>query len=161
MKLLAWVFRLFVFLILLLFAMSNTELATVRLWGANLAWSAPLVLFLLGFFAAGASFALLAIVPTLFRQRREIARLRQGLQAQTSTAGLTPASARGDPAGPGGGATGNGLGAGPAMGLGAAGPGVGPGVGPAGLGVGPGAGPGAGPGTGPGTGLDPAIPPVV
>ena len=31
MKLLAWVFRLFVFLILLLFAMSNTELATVRL----------------------------------------------------------------------------------------------------------------------------------
>jgi len=77
MKILGWTLRIALFLVLLLFAMSNTELVTLRVWGANLVWSAPLVLFLLAFFAAGAALGLLAIVPTLFRQRREIGRLRR------------------------------------------------------------------------------------
>jgi uncharacterized integral membrane protein len=81
MNVLGWVVRILLFLVLLLFAMSNTELVTLRLWGANLAWSAPLVLFLLAFFASGAALGLLAIVPTLFRQRREIGRLRRAIDS--------------------------------------------------------------------------------
>lgn len=81
MNVLGWIFRISLFLVLLLFAMSNTELVTLRLWGANLAWSAPLVLFLLAFFASGAALGLLAIVPTLFRQRREIGRLRRTIDS--------------------------------------------------------------------------------
>jgi uncharacterized integral membrane protein len=81
MNVLGWIVRITLFLVLLLFAMSNTELVTLRLWGANLAWSAPLVLFLLAFFASGAALGLLAIVPTLFRQRREIGRLRRTIDS--------------------------------------------------------------------------------
>jgi hypothetical protein len=81
MRILAWLLRIGLFLALLLFAMSNTDSVNLRLWGANLVWSAPLVLFLLAFFAAGAALGLLSAVPTLLRQRREISRLRQAVQA--------------------------------------------------------------------------------
>ena len=81
MKIFGWTLRIALFLVLLLFAMSNTEPVTLRVWGANLVWSAPLVLFLLAFFAAGAALGLLAIVPTLFRQRREIGRLRRTIES--------------------------------------------------------------------------------
>jgi uncharacterized integral membrane protein len=85
MNVLGWIVRIALFLVLLLFAMSNTELVTLRLWGANLAWREPLVLFLLAFFAAGAALGLLAIVPTLFRQRREIGRLRRSIDSMQSS----------------------------------------------------------------------------
>ena len=85
MNVLGWIVRIALFLVLLLFAMSNTELVTLRLWGANLAWREPLVLFLLAFFASGAALGLLAIVPTLFRQRREIGRLRRTIDSMQST----------------------------------------------------------------------------
>ena len=92
MNVLGWVVRISLFLVLLLFAMSNTELVTLRLWGANLAWREPLVLFLLAFFASGAAFGLLAIVPTLFRQRREIGRLRRTIDSMQAgePPGATP-----------------------------------------------------------------------
>ena len=38
---------------------------------------APLVLVLFGFFAAGALFGMLALIGTLLRQRREVARLKK------------------------------------------------------------------------------------
>jgi len=85
MNILGWTVRIALFLVLLLFAMSNTELVTLRLWGANLAWREPLVLFLLAFFASGAALGLLAIVPTLFRQRREIGRLRRTIDSMQSS----------------------------------------------------------------------------
>jgi uncharacterized integral membrane protein len=85
MNVLGWIVRIALFLVLLLFAMSNTELVTLRLWGANLAWREPLVLFLLAFFASGAALGLLAIVPTLFRQRREIGRLRRTIDSMQSS----------------------------------------------------------------------------
>jgi uncharacterized integral membrane protein len=85
MNILGWIVRIALFLVLLLFAMSNTELVTLRLWGANLAWREPLVLFLLAFFASGAALGLLAIVPTLFRQRREIGRLRRTIDSMQSS----------------------------------------------------------------------------
>ena len=84
MNVLGWIVRIALFLVLLLFAMSNTELVTLRLWGANLAWREPLVLFLLAFFASGTALGLLALVPTLFRQRREIGRLRRTIDSMQS-----------------------------------------------------------------------------
>jgi uncharacterized integral membrane protein len=95
MRILGWIIRIVVFLGFLLFAMSNTEVVALRLWGANLAWSAPLVLFLLAFFAAGASLGLLALVPTLVRQRREINRLRRLEQAAQSAQTVAVATERG------------------------------------------------------------------
>jgi len=85
MNVLGWIVRIALFLVLLLFAMSNTELVTLRLWGANLAWREPLVLFLLAFFASGTALGLLALVPTLFRQRREIGRLRRTIDSMQSS----------------------------------------------------------------------------
>ena len=43
----------------------------------DLALTAPLIVILLGFFAAGALFGVLALVGTLLRQRREISLLKQ------------------------------------------------------------------------------------
>ncbi|MGH8686801.1 MAG: lipopolysaccharide assembly protein LapA domain-containing protein, partial [Burkholderiales bacterium] len=64
MRLLTWTIRLALFLLLLAFAVRNTETATLRLY-FDLAWRAPLVVMLLAFFAAGALFGLLAALGGL------------------------------------------------------------------------------------------------
>lgn len=78
MRALSWLFRVFLFLCALGFALTNQDIATLRFIGSSdFEWRAPLVIFLLLFFAAGAALGLVSIVPTLFRQRREIGRLRR------------------------------------------------------------------------------------
>jgi lipopolysaccharide assembly protein A len=78
MRLLTWLIRLALFVVLLGFALSNTETASLRFFGIpEFVWRAPLVLFLLIFFAAGAVVGVLSSVPVVFRQRRQIARLRR------------------------------------------------------------------------------------
>lgn len=78
MRLVSWVFRAFLFLVALGFALTNQDIATLRFFGASsFEWRAPMVVFLLVFFAAGTVLGLIAVVPTLFRQRREIGRLRK------------------------------------------------------------------------------------
>ena len=62
--------RVFLFLILFLFALKNHELATLKFY-FDLEWKAPLVLLLLIFFAAGIAAGVLACLPRMFRQRRE------------------------------------------------------------------------------------------
>ncbi len=71
MKYLTIVLRLTLFLILFLFALKNHELATLRFY-FDLEWRAPLVLLLLIFFAAGIAIGVLACLPRIFRQRREL-----------------------------------------------------------------------------------------
>ena len=61
MRLVTWAIRLVVFLLLVAFAAKNAE---------------PVVL-LLGFFAAGALFGIVALLGPLARQRREISALRK------------------------------------------------------------------------------------
>jgi uncharacterized integral membrane protein len=83
--------RLVLFILLLVFAAKNTEPATLRFL-FDVALSAPLIVLLFAFFVAGALFGVLALLGTLFRQRREIARLerdarREGGAAQASAAG--------------------------------------------------------------------------
>lgn len=67
-----------VFILLFVFALKNTHDAALMLFlGYEI--RAPLVLIILGFFIVGAALGILAIAPTLFRYRRELARQRKSL----------------------------------------------------------------------------------
>ena len=76
MRALTWAIRLTIFVLLVAFAAKNADPVTLRFY-FDLALQAPLVLVLFGFFAAGALFGMLALLGTLLRQRREIARLKK------------------------------------------------------------------------------------
>jgi len=89
MRLITWIFR---FLLLLAFAMKNLEPVTLRFY-FDLAWEAPMVIALFGFLAGGAVLGILAVVPSLFGQRREIMRLRrEARRAEGGTATVQPPS---------------------------------------------------------------------
>ncbi len=92
MRVLAWLFRALLFLAALGFALSNTSITELRFFGVDFAWRAPLVIFLLSFFAAGAVLGLLAVVPTWFRLRREIGRLRRELKVAEKGAAAAAAA---------------------------------------------------------------------
>ncbi len=85
MKLLAWAIRLVIFSLVLAFALQNTEAVHVRFL-ADQIWQAPLVVVVLVFFAAGFVFGILAVVGLIYRQRREISRLRKMAPPATSVA---------------------------------------------------------------------------
>jgi uncharacterized integral membrane protein len=80
MRFLTWLFNLLLFVAALGFALSNTDNVELRFLVGQLSWHAPLVVFLLVFLIAGVVLGLLAAVPSLFRQRREIARLTKALR---------------------------------------------------------------------------------
>lgn len=83
MRIVTWVFNFLLFLIALGFALSNTGATELRFLIGDLTWHAPLVIFLLVFFAAGVVVGLLAAVPAMFRHRREISRLNRELRHAT------------------------------------------------------------------------------
>jgi len=76
MRIVTWTIRIVVFLLLAAFAAKNVEPVSLRFY-FDLALTAPLIVMLLGFFAAGALFGVLALVGTLLRQRREISLLKK------------------------------------------------------------------------------------
>jgi putative membrane protein len=78
MRILSWILRIILFLALFLFALKNTDSVNLRLYFDQV-WQAPLILLLLVFFAAGAAMGVLATLATVFRQRRDIARLQREL----------------------------------------------------------------------------------
>ncbi len=80
MRIVTWLFNLALFLLALGFALSNTATVELRFLLGNLAWRAPLVVFLLIFLVAGIVLGLLAAAPSLFRHRREISRLGKALR---------------------------------------------------------------------------------
>lgn len=79
MRHLAWFFRILVFLLLLGFALKNTDVVTVRYF-YGYEWQAPLVLVLLVFFGAGVAAGVAACLGAIFRQRREISGLKRELR---------------------------------------------------------------------------------
>lgn len=94
MRYLTWTVRLLFFVLLLAFAVKNTDPVTLRFF-LGIAWHEPLILLLLAFFAAGAVFGLVAALSTLFEQRREILRLRREVRDReepAQTAALRPPS---------------------------------------------------------------------
>ena len=79
MRILSWTLRIILFLALFLLALKNTDTVSLRLYFDQV-WQAPLILVLLVFFAAGAATGVLATLATVFRQRRDIARLQSELR---------------------------------------------------------------------------------
>jgi len=77
MRYLLWAVRLLVFIAVLSFALKNDDPVTVRYY-LGTQWQAPLIFVLLVAFCAGAAFGIVACLGQLFRQRREISRLRRG-----------------------------------------------------------------------------------
>ena len=76
MRLLIWIFRVALFLILFGFAVKNDELVNVQFFLGEVR-EFPLVFVMLAFFAAGAILGLSATLPSLLSRRREISRLRK------------------------------------------------------------------------------------
>jgi len=97
MRFLTWLFNLMLFVAALGFALSNTDIVELRFLVGQLSWHAPLVVFLLVFLIAGVVLGLLAAVPSLFRQRREIARLNRALRHATLAAETMPPPAAVEP----------------------------------------------------------------
>ncbi|MDR1995905.1 LapA family protein [Azonexus sp.] len=94
MTILTWAIRLVIFFFLVVFAVQNTAPVTLNLL-LDQVWQAPLVIVLLTFFAAGAVLGALSLLGVLYRQRREISRLRQQLASkapQESMPELPPVS---------------------------------------------------------------------
>ena len=92
MQALVWILRLLVVLVLVWFAVKNAQPVMVN-GLPDQSWQAPLVFVIFIGFVAGMVIGLLAWIPTVVRQRRELARLRRleeqraGVAVTTDTAG--------------------------------------------------------------------------
>jgi len=76
MQPLVWIVRFLIVVLLVWFAVKNGQ--EVELFGLpGQSWKAPLVFVLLIAFVGGVVIGLLAWIPTVVRQRREIAKLRR------------------------------------------------------------------------------------
>jgi uncharacterized integral membrane protein len=75
-RILTWAIRLVVFVLLVAIAAKNVEPVVLRFF-FNLSVQAPLVLWLLGAFALGALFGVVALLGSVLRQRREISLLKR------------------------------------------------------------------------------------
>lgn len=90
MRYLVWALRLLVFVVVLLFALKNTDRVTVYLFADRLISEVPLIVVMLGCFVAGTVFGLLLTVPAVFRRRREMAALRRELDRVKAAAAAPP-----------------------------------------------------------------------
>ncbi|MFZ5502985.1 MAG: LapA family protein [Pseudomonadota bacterium] len=87
MRYLNWLWRVALLLALLGFAVKNEQPVALRYF-LGYQWDAPLVIVLLVFFAVGALTAVLALLPNMLRQRREIARLKREIKLKNKLAGM-------------------------------------------------------------------------
>jgi putative membrane protein len=91
MQAIVWIVRFAIVVVLVWFAVKNAQ--DVTLHGLpDQTLKAPLVFVLLVAFIAGTVIGLLAWVPTVVRQRREIARLKRAAEKQAALAALAPAT---------------------------------------------------------------------
>lgn len=93
MRFVIWAVRLVVFVLVLLFALKNTEPVDVGLYADHVIRAVPLIVVMLIAFAAGALCAALVLLPASMRRRREAARLRREvarLREEASARGPAP-----------------------------------------------------------------------
>ena len=76
MTALTWAIRLIIFSFLVVFAVQNTDPVSLHFL-LDQVWQAPLVIVLLAFFAGGAVLGVLSVLGVIYRQRREINRLKR------------------------------------------------------------------------------------
>ena len=97
MQALVWILRLFIVAILIWFALKNSQ--QVEVFGLpGQSWQAPLVFVRLLAFVSGVVIGLLAWIPTVVRQRREIARLKRTAEQQQVIGALVSTPDRDTPA---------------------------------------------------------------
>ena len=88
MQILVWIIRFAIIVVLVWFAVKNSQ--QIDVYGLpGQVWQAPLVFVLLVVFIAGVAIGLLAWIPTVIRQRREIGRLRKAA-AKAAAASIAP-----------------------------------------------------------------------
>ena len=96
MQTVVWIVRFLIVVILVWFAVKNSQDVSIKgLPGQS--WDAPLIFVLLTVFVAGVVIGLLAWVPTVVRQRREIGRLKR-IAALPPAPGAEPAVPGAQPA---------------------------------------------------------------
>jgi lipopolysaccharide assembly protein A len=89
MQAFVWIVRLLVVVVLVWFAVKNAQ--PITLHGLpDQSWQAPLVFVLLLAFVGGVVIGLLAWVPTVVRQRRELSKLRRDAETQAAIASAMP-----------------------------------------------------------------------
>jgi lipopolysaccharide assembly protein A len=99
MQALVWILRFLIVLILVWFAVKNSQPIDVNGLPGQV-WQAPLVFVLLVAFVGGVVIGLLAWIPTVVRQRRELGRLRKSAAQAAAAAAITPLpAAREEPTG--------------------------------------------------------------
>jgi putative membrane protein len=81
MRVVGWILKFVIFVLLVGFAVKNTDPVVVRLY-LGYEWQSPLVFVILVFFAAGAVFGMLSTLPFTFHHRREVRKLRRELQVR-------------------------------------------------------------------------------
>ena len=97
MQAFVWILRFLIVLILVWFAVKNSQPIEVSGLPGQ-AWQAPLAFVLLVAFVAGVVIGLLAWIPTVVRQRREIGRLKKSATQAEALASIAPPA----PGGPSG-----------------------------------------------------------
>jgi uncharacterized integral membrane protein len=86
MRYFLWLLKFALFILILSFAVKNTETVSVRYYLGQ-EWQAPLVLVLLTFFCLGVAVGIIASLGHLFRQRRQLAALKHELRTQGQAGG--------------------------------------------------------------------------
>jgi len=79
MRYVIWILKFLLFVLVLTFAVGNTEMVTVRYF-LGWEWQSPLIFVLLIAFCAGIALGLTAGLTRVFKQRREIAALNLKLR---------------------------------------------------------------------------------
>jgi uncharacterized integral membrane protein len=97
MRYFLWLLKFALFVLILSFAAKNTETVSVRYYLGQ-EWQAPLVLVLLTFFCLGVAVGIIASFGRLFRQRRQIAALKQELRIEGRAAGKVASNKTADTA---------------------------------------------------------------
>jgi lipopolysaccharide assembly protein A len=96
MRYLGWVVKILLFVMLLGFALKNSQPVTLHYF-LGYVWQAPLVVLLLAAFVLGALAGVLALLPVLFCLRRERAKQHKQVDGvkETDTLSLPPADSHG------------------------------------------------------------------
>ena len=89
MQALVWILRFLIVLVLVWFAVKNHDLVKVHGLPGQF-WEAPLVFVMLVVFIGGVIIGLLAWIPTVVRQRREIGRLKKSAAQSAGVASIAP-----------------------------------------------------------------------
>jgi uncharacterized integral membrane protein len=96
MQAVVWILRFAIVVVLVWFAVKNAQMVTLH-GLPDQTLQAPLVFVLLVTFVAGVVIGLLAWIPTVVRQRRELGRLKRAAENQAALAAIAAMPAPGAP----------------------------------------------------------------